>query len=646
MGTASPFAVATHSTTVPTNVAPVTVAFTTQATSTLALGPLSTFSKTETSLSTVTKTVTAKLTGTVFTTTSTVHVFDRRFVNITTTFHSVWITSEPYAINLQVPTIEGWIPVNTSTAFLTTKTISLKDGRLRTTVVEVPTATPSSEGAPTAADSIPSPLSAASALGPTVTAAPPAQTNQIVYILEGGRLVPTPLTAVSALISSNDFPIGEATDAEPGPTQVSPEITTIPSSLLAEGAPTVTAATLEITTVPKDPPTVATAAIEQATEVTTIPGAPTETAALTPDDLDQALLVKELLKAMSSADADIAHAMATAVPADDDHLDDKTAVLQPATTLSTVTGSPAMHTPTPLSGPIDEFDDTEADQPEGIITTSKRLTATTIVADATNTRSLQRLGPTVTIKPALAKRALTKVPKYYFGLRGNLIHDPTRQPPSYPTEVLCTKSLLAETTIYSPLNLGATFVTPEPVTRTTTTLKLVTVTLTIPSPSPFRTASYVTTKTLTTTSTHFESTTSVSTQTHTVSRTRTAFAACNTQNLLGPKVAGDAHIVNLYALGPYKYTSFDFGTARNAEECCVECHDLSTPCLGSIWDMDARRCMLVTDPRSQCLDQETAGGVFVTRPRDERGGIGRHKWPEWIVSNGPCGLWIDAGTGW
>lgn len=616
MGTASPFAVATHTTTVPIDLSPVTVGFTHQETIVLTYEPVSTYEKTETTVSITTKTVTKAFTGSVFTTTSTVHVFDRHYENITTTYNSVSVSSEPYTINLIVPTIEGWMPINTTTSenvSSTTQTITLKNGRVRTTVLPV-TATSGDAATITAVPSAGSTANAGSAPVTTIPLASPA--DQIIYILESGQLVPTPLTAVTGMISATQTPV------------VSVSKNTSDSNVAAGVNPTTA-----------DTPT----------EVTTIPGQSTETAALTPDQESEAELVKQLMAAMSSGDSEIAMAVTRTIP---------TAQTESTTGAASTTTSP---TP-PLKGEVDVFDDAEIEKPE--VTSTTRLTATTIEATLSQRRTMQSLElPTTTSTTLmLRKRALTKVPKYYFGLRGNIMHDPTRHPPSYPTQVICTyhspplhppllippgtKSLIHETTIYAPTSIPPSFIAPTPSTRTTTTLTILTSTLTVPSPSPFKTATFVHTTTITTTTTHFHTTTSLATQVHTVSSTRTALAACATQNLLGPISTDDSHIVNLYSLGSYKYTSYDVGQARGPEECCVECHELLTPCKGSIWDHQGQRCFLVVDSRSECKGQGDGAGVFVTRPREERSGVGKHRWPEWVVSNGPCGFWVDGGTGW
>ncbi|KAG8629268.1 hypothetical protein KVT40_003133 [Elsinoe batatas] len=622
MGSISPYRVPTHTTTFSTSLPTVTIGFTTQPTSIITFEPVSTYHKTETTISTITKTVTEEVRGTTaWTTTSTVHIYDRRYVNITDISHSVSVSSEPYTIHLQIPTMDGWLPVNTSTkAGTITKTLTLKDGRLKTTIIRPTRSRRKHKSTATA-------RSRTNADAAPITDVPgPAETQQIIYILEDGRLVPTPLSAVTSLITATDT----ATSTD--------ETSSDDMATATEGNAEAQALTTET-------------AIEQ---VTTIPGDATPTS-LSADKESEAELVKHLLKAMASAEAEIAAAKPTDLPAvldksrpDDERpleaitepedstvtSSDDTATDAEATATSTEADGTATGTTTDKDSTItpaersaeEEFDDDEDLMPDPESTTSTQPTATTIEITTSFKRSIQAIETPTDTVPAegeipLQARALTKVPRHYFGLRG-------------------------ATTEYAPFTLAPTFAPATPITLTTTTLKYITITTTIPSPAPLRTATHITTTTITTTSTHFDTSTWISTQIHTVSSTRTALAACATQNLLGPTAYADAHIVNIYSHGPYKYTSYNVGLARDAEECCAECHEMRVPCLGSVWDNRAQRCYLVSDWRSQCVGQGGGAGVFVTRPRGERQGRGRHEWPEWVVSNGPCGGWVDGGTGW
>ncbi|KAF2225255.1 hypothetical protein BDZ85DRAFT_90879 [Elsinoe ampelina] len=647
MGSISPYRVPTHTTTLSTSLPTVTIAFTTQPTSIITFEPVSTYHKTETTVSTITKTVTEEVKGTTaWTTTSTVHIYDRRYVNITDISHSISISSEPYTIHLQVPTMDGWLPVNTSTKVGTiTKTLTLKDGRLKTTIIRPTRSRRKQKSKATA-------RSRTKADVPPITDVPgPAEIQQIIYILEDGRLVPTPLSAVTSLITATDT--ATPTDESGSDSTATP----------AEGNAEVQPLTTDTAT----------------DQVTTIPGDPTPTS-LSADQESEAELVKHLLNAMASAEAEIAAAKPTDLPAvldksrpDDERplegiaeaedstttASDDTATDAEATATSTEADATATNTLTDKDSTItpaarsteEEFDDDEDLMPDPESTTSTQPTATTIEITTSFKRSIQATETPNDTVPAegeihLQARALTKVPRHYYGLRGAVTPEPTLPAPRHLTELACTKFIYHETTEYAPFTLAPTFAPATPITLTTTTLKCITITTTIPSPAPLRTATHITTTTITTTSTHFTTSTWISTQIHTVSSTRTALAACATQNLLGPTAYADAHIVNIYSHGPYKYTSYDVGLARDAEECCAECHEMLVPCLGSVWDNRAQRCYLVSDWRNQCAGQGGGAGVFVTRPRDERQGRGRHEWPEWVVSNGPCGGWVDGGTGW
>ncbi|KAF4549340.1 Hypothetical protein D9617_22g066860 [Elsinoe fawcettii] len=608
----------------------VTVGFTTHTTSTLTFEPVSTYHKTETTVSTITKTVTEAVKDSIWTTTSTVHIYDRRYVNITDIHHSVSVSSEPYYIHLQIPTMEGWVPVNTSTrAQPVTRVLTLKDGRLKTTVVR-PTSSRKKRKTKASAGSRTTTNTAAN-----TDVAGPVATEQIIYILEQGRLVPTPLTAVSGLITATET--STATDA-------TVTITDADGQQAGKGG---------------DSPATTDTATE---EVTTIPGEAAPTTVLTPEKESEAELVKQLLQAMSAAEQQIAAALPTdeSTPVDNNRPDDERPLDHVKKAKDDSSGASATGTETDATGTAtdktaaatpgtaeEEFDDDEALLPDDETTaTSTRPTATTIEIDATLVRTLDSIETPVEEAAPLRKRALTRVPRHYYGLRGAATPDPTQKPAVVLTQLDCTKFVYHETTVFAPHTGDPSFVPPDPVTLTTTTLKFLTVTSTMPSPPPSRTATHVTTTTVTTTTTYFTASTWISTQIHTVSSTKTALAACATQNLLGPKGFDDSHIVNVYSKGPYKYTNYDVGIARNEEECCAECHEMLIPCLGSIWDRKAQRCYLVSDWRSQCAGQGGGAGVFVTRPQGERQGRGRHEWPDWVISNGPCGYWVDGGTGW
>lgn len=206
-----------------------------------------------------------------------------------------------------------------------------------------------------------------------------------------------------------------------------------------------------------------------------------------------------------------------------------------------------------------------------------------------------------------------------------------------------TKSFIIQSTIWRPMTENATSVTQPPTTTTITSISVVTVTSTVPDQAVRTTKSFSTTSTIKSAYTRAVTRTELDRIVYSVTSTRTAFQACETANIYGPKAQDDAHIINVYSRGAANYTLFDQGYSRDPEACCIECHTMSKSCLGSVFTDG--KCLLITSDHYSC-STPVAAGVFVTRPRGEELPKKGRRWPEYVISNGPCGAFVDAGTGW
>jgi len=110
-GSQSAYEIATHTRTIITREPTVTVAFVTKEISTLTHEKPLTFNKTETSISTITTTVTQKLTDNVFTSTSTVYTYQAKPIDIVTVERTKVIHSTTSTDNFAIPTNVGFAPI-------------------------------------------------------------------------------------------------------------------------------------------------------------------------------------------------------------------------------------------------------------------------------------------------------------------------------------------------------------------------------------------------------------------------------------------------------------------------------------------------------------------------------------------------------
>ncbi|KAL9030553.1 MAG: hypothetical protein Q9196_001341 [Gyalolechia fulgens] len=169
-------------------------------------------------------------------------------------------------------------------------------------------------------------------------------------------------------------------------------------------------------------------------------------------------------------------------------------------------------------------------------------------------------------------------------------------------------------------------------TTTATSTETITSTSTIVPARVTETKSFSTTCTTTTTLTSSATVVSSTTELVTASTTITSYAACATDNILGPKVDKDLVIADVIddrsnPLAPG--TTEQMLLTDSAYDCCVTCFT-SQNCQHSEY-YSYNFCGLLLNP-TVCLGQDVVAGKLVLESEEERP-------PEWgvAVSNGPCG---------
>ena len=202
----------------------------------------------------------------------------------------------------------------------------------------------------------------------------------------------------------------------------------------------------------------------------------------------------------------------------------------------------------------------------------------------------------------------------------------------------------------------------NPPTSTITVNSTTTVFETTPTISATSTVNVTITTSINATVTQLMRATSTSYITYTVSSTSTAYAACQTDNFWGPLALHENHIINIYNSGMGGYTNYDLGYSHTAQDCCIECHasitnttyadvesgnNANTPsttnlCTGSVFSDG--KCYLLKDAVNQCNWPGASAAVFLSRPGGEKPPK-RQRWPDFVLSNGPCGYLYDGGLG-
>lgn len=553
LGETTAYNVPTHTTTITTTAPVITIAFTTGETITITPENQYTFNRTDTSVTTVTKTVTEKLTGSIFSTTLTKYEYDARFHGYTETVETAVSTSAIWTANHRILAPEGFRPINATATTTTSGPIRSKVPTCTGSSCSLSSVTPSTtrtgSGTLSAASSGPSTATSSGAN----TLAKSGKEKMVVYIFKDGMLVPTEVGDIAGMLD------GSALDAG-----------------LAGGKGLSGAGVVGVAGVGAGP------AIHAADAPSKGAGSSETTRTAT--------------SGASASDTKIAPTV---------------------TDLNTVTA------------------------------------VTTIPSTNVQIAPQQATEPASPHRHVHDKRDAAPDPRYEKvtrakGLQGVISVNPVFREVAFPTMVSCTKIFVKESTIYRPDTTDAVYVAATPVTNYVTTLSTLLVTSTVPDRKPFKTVSFITTSTLTTTSTFLHTSTTTNIVNFTITSTTTSYAACATDNFLGPFADGSSsHIVNIYNNGLDRYTSFAIGYSRNAEECCIECQVAGNeiPCMGSVFTGD--RCLLLTDLRGKCYPPKDAPGVFVTMSRGEV-----DRWtkehdgqllPEFVLSNGPCGYFHNGG---
>ena len=232
MGTRSPYDVPTHTTTI-TKIAPiVTIGFTSEPTVTVTADYLMTFNKTDTSIVQVTKTVTEKLTGSIFSTTMTKYSWHAHHENYTQTVERGFEYYNTTTVNVYVPYPTGFKAINgtldpepgpTGTEFVPT-VIEVEPTPESTSQITTVPCTESSCSSASATNTISLPSSASDSLTSTLTGSDSTALStgtatvgsssssssssgpekMVVYVYKDGRMIPTPIEEIAQMVGGID----------------------------------------------------------------------------------------------------------------------------------------------------------------------------------------------------------------------------------------------------------------------------------------------------------------------------------------------------------------------------------------------------------------------------------------------------------
>ncbi|KAL8834075.1 MAG: hypothetical protein Q9176_007684 [Flavoplaca citrina] len=178
-----------------------------------------------------------------------------------------------------------------------------------------------------------------------------------------------------------------------------------------------------------------------------------------------------------------------------------------------------------------------------------------------------------------------------------------------------------------------TTTTIPPATSTTTSTQTISSTSTVVPDSVTVIESFSTTSTTTTTLTSVVTDTSTATERVNATLTTTSYAACGTDNLLGPALA---HGWKLAAASINDYVAGQQDVSLHASEydCCVSCLlDEAQNCQYSVtlYYTDPPQCGRLLNP-AICRGQDYEAGEIRAEPEDDTTEAGQ------LVSNGPCGV--------
>lgn len=131
-----------------------------------------------------------------------------------------------------------------------------------------------------------------------------------------------------------------------------------------------------------------------------------------------------------------------------------------------------------------------------------------------------------------------------------------------------------------------------------------------------------------------QSVTSTSTQVSTYTTTVSSYAACATNNILGPTLPNGNIIDNVYNDGVNNPSIFTLQTTADAYDCCVQCITASD-CTSSAFSNG--ECLLLQNSASTCGDQSSNPGFYVSEAAGQGGET------TYVLSNGNCGYLYDGG---
>lgn len=151
-------------------------------------------------------------------------------------------------------------------------------------------------------------------------------------------------------------------------------------------------------------------------------------------------------------------------------------------------------------------------------------------------------------------------------------------------------------------------------------------------PKVSRTITFTTTSTDTTTILSFVVNTQKSPLTVTEVTTTTCYAACATNNLLGPRV-NSGNYLTTFSIRDFRVTFNQVPGPTNAYECCVACQTGENCQFSAFSTPDG--CVNVEDPLT-CPKQPFTAGLF--KEWTERQGSTS------VYSNGPCGQMVSGGS--
>ena len=184
-------------------------------------------------------------------------------------------------------------------------------------------------------------------------------------------------------------------------------------------------------------------------------------------------------------------------------------------------------------------------------------------------------------------------------------------------------------------NLASTATVTQPTTDTTVFQTFTAIATATPA-NVQTTSSFITTATVTQTIVSEAVTTTTVTSIATATATATFFAACGTNNLLGPTVAANGGtIFNVFNNGAGVVSTFNSTRANSAYDCCVACQQFGS-CQGSAFGVNNGNCVLLRKQDNSCPAPPN-GAAFYREQVGRSGG--------YIVSNGPCGYLYDGGLG-